>query len=168
MTYTSLPQREKTISDREIELYFDAFQEEASKLIASGLLSLPCKGDKLVFHEIPNTEKFATVLQLYDQDTKTATIDEFADYRDLPDLTPKTIVAEIKALALQFADSYLSNVKNAYIKNGRLRNFNEKLHVTYWKSALKVNVVANDFALSLEPTTPGWCAFRYRFAAVKI
>lgn len=165
MTFSPADTNSK-ISEREMSLYNEAFFEEALDLIDKGLLQVYDEGKHLAFHTLP--EKPAQNLQLYGgaEGSIIVPIDEFADFRNLPSLEPKMILDEVKRLAAVFAESYISNVKNAYIKGGRLTGL-RKLHVTGWRCGLKLNVAENSGGLCPDVSPVGWCAFRYLFAAAK-
>jgi hypothetical protein len=126
-------------------------------------------------HKLPTDMKFADKLELYGTPSLTGTsiisIDEYADYLNLPDVDdPEKIIEKVETLAKQAAESYAWNIRNAYIKNGRLR-LNQKLHATDWDGAFKVNIVKNSEASvggCPGDLIPGWIAYRYRFAAAKL
>jgi hypothetical protein len=164
-----------SVTQREVQIYFEAFNEELDKLIPSALKGFYEEGKRIKVHALPADIKYATTLEWFGGQTEDGVtrvpLDEYADYRNLDSIEPKEIIAGVKALALMAAESYISNVKNAYIRGGRLRGLfsKENLHVTDWKGAFHVNVVENGQGLCIDEVKPlGWCAFRYRFAAAKL
>jgi hypothetical protein len=164
------------ITPREIAIYKNIFNEELNRLIPS-LLSGIWDGKKFVFHKLP--DQCGTTLELYGgvdgaghpQDVTRIDICEYADYRELPATDPASIILELRLLALDAAESYAWNVRNAYLKNGRLSKFGpQRLHIADWLDEFHVNVMV---AVG-EPLCPGegnptgWCSFRYRFVAAKL
>lgn len=102
-------------------------------------------------------------------------VDEYADYLDLPTVNHTIndclkIIEIVTTLAEGAAKSYAWNVRNAFIKGGRLRPAFDRLYLTDWDGAFKVNIVKNSEAsVGGWPgdLIPGWVAYRYLFAAVK-
>ncbi len=96
---------------------------------------------------------------------------EYADYLNLPPVDDcMKIIEAVETLAEGAAKSYAWNVRNAFIKGGRLRPAFDRLYLTDWNGAFKVNIVKNseaDAGDCPEGLIPGWIAYRYRFAAVK-
>jgi hypothetical protein len=162
-----------SVTQREVETYSELFLEELDRLIPSALKGFYEEGNRILYHSLPGDVLHGSMLELYGGETGKVLIplEEYADYRNLDSIAPKDILSEVKALARTAAESYISNVKNAYIKGGRLRGFfsKERLHVTHWHGAFKVNVVENGQSLCIDEVKPlGWCTFRYKFAAAKL
>jgi hypothetical protein len=154
-------------------LFIRIFQEHINKAIPT--LLVPIWDEKLIkVHPLPNMK--GDKLQLYGTNSLTGSsiiaIEEFADYLKLPDVDdPEKVIETIESLAQLGAESYAGNVRNAFIKGGKLRNeFNgERLHITDWHNEFHVNVVKSDRNIDCCPgdDTEGWVSFRYRFAAAK-
>jgi len=146
------------------------FTETIDKLIPSGLKDI--WDDKQFYvHKLPDFGSAIPSLGLvtFGGDGVTSIpIDEYADFRDLKSLALDDITEDIKALAFSAAESYVSNVKNAFIKGGRLMKYSTtKLHLTDWKDGFKMNVCARE-AICPDLSPGGWCAYRYCFASTKI
>ena len=146
------------------------FTETIDKLIPSGLKDI--WNDKQFYVQTVPDSGFASTLELYggEAGVTRVTIDEYADFRDIKSLALDDITEDIKALALLAAESYVSNVKNAFIKGGRLTKYSKtKLCFTDWKDGFRVIIGARGDGLCPGDSSPaGWCAYRYRFAATKI
>jgi hypothetical protein len=172
MTFTPAAKGGGSIGPREVEIYHGIFQEQLDKLIPS-LLKPIYDERQFVFVPLPD-QKCATVLEMYggtstEDGVNHFPIYEFADYVVLKDLTPATVIEKVKELAIIAAESYAWNVRNAFILNGRLRGWSQKLYCTDWKDEFFVNVVERGTGMCLEASDDlGWAAFRYRFAAGKI
>ena len=147
------------------------FTETIDKLIPSGLKDI---WDDRQFY-VQKLPDFGTIsrLELFtcgrEDGVTSIPIDEYADFRDIKSLGLDDIAEDIKALAFLAAESYVSNVKNAFIKGGRLTKYSQThLCFTDWKDEFKVNVCAHGDGLCPDSSPAGWCAYRYRFAATKI
>ena len=111
------------------------FTETIDKLIPSGLKDI--WNDKQFYVQTVPDSGFASTLELYggEAGVTRVTIDEYTDFRDIKSLALDDITEDIKALALLAAESYVSNVKNAFIKGGRLTKYSKtKLCFTDWKA----------------------------------
>jgi hypothetical protein len=166
-TYAATSYAADAITPREVEIYGDVFMQEVNTLIPEAIHSV-FDPKKFVFIDLP-TEKFATTLEMSvaGSDKIHFTVREFADYIQLDDIRPVKIIAKVKELAAVAAESYVSNVKNAFIEGGRLRGMT-KLYLNRWDD-FRVNVVRNSTGIDPESSPYlGWAAFRYRFVAGKI
>lgn len=166
-TYAATSYAADAITPREVEIYGDIFMQEVNTLIPAAIHSIS-DAKSLVFIDLP-TEKFATTLEMpiAGKDKVLFTVREFADYLHLDDIRPVRIIDKVKELAVVAAESYSSNVKNAFIEGGRLRG-NTKLYLNGWND-FRINVVKNSEGMDpLPPTHLGWASFRYRFVAGKI
>src|ERR1017187_3240593 len=105
-------------------------------------------------HPLPDM-KGARELQLYQYGKNGGVIpvEEFADYRDLSTDEVTDSKKVVESLARAAARSYAWNVRNAYIKGGRLR-FDERLHITDWESEFRFNVVLNTVPCSVADPQP--------------
>jgi len=125
-------------------------------------------GDQIKAHPLPSEQGYYDRLELtIGTGPNYVPVEEFADYKNLPKIeTTEDVEPFVRILAWEAAESYAGNIKNAFIKGGRLRP-NQTLHVTDWKNEFHVNIVRN---VSMCPSDliPGWIAYRYRFAAAKI
>ena len=147
------------------------FAETIDKLIPSGLKDI---WDDRQFY-VQKLPDFGTVSRLglftfgREDGVTRIPIDEYGDFRYIKSLGLDDIAEDIKALAFLAAESYVSNVKNAFIKGGRLTKYSQtRLCFTDWKDEFKVNVCAHGDGLCPDSSPAGWCAYRYRFAATKI
>ena len=94
--------------------------------------------------------------------------EEFADYLNLEEDTAG-IIKTVTTLGEQAVNSYVWNVRNAYIKGGRLRLYSgQKLHITDWKNEFCFKIVKNMESGCPGDIIKGWAAYHYRFAATKI
>jgi hypothetical protein len=172
MTYAPATRLEQDQIPQSVVVYSQRlFTETIDKLIPSGLKDI--WDDKQFYvHKLPDFESaWRGQLFTFGDDVVTSIpIDEYADFRNIKSLALDNITEDIKALAFSAAESYVSNVKNAFIKGGRLMKYSQThLCFTDWKDGFKVNICARDCELCPEDSCPvGWCAYRYRFAATKI
>ena len=165
------------LSPREVAVYRNLFNEELNRLIPKMLFDI-WNDAHFVLHQLPQScghilELFGGVNALGEPQSVThIDIGEYADYRNLPALDPAIITSEIRLLALGAAESYTWNVRNAFLKGGRLmaKVNQQRLHLTDWENEFHVNVVGAlpDLCPGDESKFKGWVAYRYRFVAVKL
>jgi hypothetical protein len=153
----------------ELVLFKRIFDEKLDETIPPFLFHI--WDEKLIkVHALPDLR--ADKLQLYGTGSLTGStiipIDEYADWLNLPGDEPEEIIRTVETLAEQAAQSYAWNVRNAYIKGGRLRGVVGRLHISDWKNEFKMTLIRNVPVIDPEnPTLKGWVAYRYRFVAAK-
>src|ERR1039458_7423694 len=115
------------------------FTERVNTLIPDGLFDIWSTQIKVA----PLPQMTDQYLSLYDgsvDTNRTLTVEEYADYFDLYNTSEKTegdmLVDSVIRLAILAANSYVWNVRNAFIKGGRLRQ-NQRLFVSDWEDAFK-------------------------------
>jgi hypothetical protein len=150
------------------------FTETIDQLIPSGLKDI-WDYKQFCVHKLPDFGSAIPRLELFTfgredgAPFQSIPVDEYGDFRDMKSLGLDDIAEDIKALAFLAAESYVSNVKNAFIKGGRSTKYSQtRLCFTDWKDEFKVNVCAHGDGLCPDSSPAGWCAYRYRFAATKI
>jgi hypothetical protein len=157
-------------SEAEKTLFRRVFVETLDKQIPALIYDL-YDSRLVLFHPLPEM-KGSTRLQLIGKETVILTVDEFADYKNLPKtLDLDVIIKSVEELAEEAASSYAWNFRNAFIKGGKLRllfNNGERLHVTDWVDGFRVNIVRPSEGCCPGDLCPGWVSYRYRFAAAKL
>jgi hypothetical protein len=153
-------------------LFNRLFEEKLNATIPALLLDI-WDSKYIKVHPLPDMQGDC-IVQLYrynpDSAVTTLTVDEYADYLNLPEDTPLKIIETVETLAEGAGKSYAWNVRNAFIKGGRVRGAGSNLHVTDWQSEFRFNIVKNQEAWEGIHSTDvkGWAAYRYRFVAAKI
>ena len=161
-------------TETEREIFRTMFTQKLDTDIPALLFDL-WDDSRFVVHVIPHDE-YVETLQLMEPSVALPTpsvvlvrVEEFADYTSLPDASIEKTFKAVAALAESAAKSYAWNVRNAYLKGGRLRQ-GEKLHVTAWHDAFMMHLARNEDAWEgiHSSDIPGWVSYRYRFAAAKV
>ena len=171
MTFTSGEPSEDDFLATEKLFYTRVFNEKLNKKIPEMLFDI--YDPKLIkVHPLPDMRGYNVLELSIVSDSQYVPVEEFADYKVLPKCEKTVVIAideevlkVVEELASEAGASYAWNVRNAFLKGGRLRN-GQVLHVTDWENEFQVNIVRN-VSMCPSDNAPGWAGYRYRFAAAK-